>query len=338
MANTAKILEGQTLFDWCLVHTGAVSSLFEVMELNSLESIDVAPGTVLQIPGVLKQNVVDFFEANQITTGIIEEITGGFSSTTVTVELLNSLDELISSHSFSIGSGVQEVAIPDTPITLNGDSFLSVPASVTTDIELRDEAGDLITPLSVVDNVIRVGSSSGLPVLSPGTYVPVNTPGGPFELPFIPSANVTTSDSTIMHETGSFSWDSGAKILIPHNGDFHLNFKMTSDAFNKLIWFGLSYFFVTPELVGSYYYNFDHSWYRENGNANVYSNNQLAHAYSGVDNNTLFGIHRVGNEMRYLIDNTVEFSHGIINTGPIYVDSSIASLESRITNIEIIIP
>lgn len=158
MASTAKVLEGQTLFDWCLVNTGAVSSMFDVMKLNGLNTIEVVPGIVLQIPPVLKQNVVDFFASKQIATGIISEITGGFSNTTVTIELLNSLDSIISTQAFSIGSGTQQILAPDCVVTLNGSAFQSVPAGINLSIDLRDGTGATLEPTSVSGSIITVAT------------------------------------------------------------------------------------------------------------------------------------------------------------------------------------
>ena len=337
MPNTAKVIEGQSLLDWCLVNTGAVSTLFNVMDLNGLTSIEVETGTVLQIPSVLKQNVVDFFAEKQLSTGIIEEITGGFSNTTVTVELLNTLDQLVSTHSFAIGSGTQQVTIPDTTLNLNGSTFLDVHAGVTTNIELRDEEGATLEPLSVVDNVISVNTTTGggVTVLPSGTYIPVNSGVDAFDLIWEnQTTDVTTAAGTITLTAGPGAFNKGAIAKVDHNGDFELRFKKDFDSsFSGFV--GLSHFHA---FMG--YTNLDFSFYFI-GSTDLQCWQKgvpvPGSAASGLTALSQFRIKRVGNKIQYYVDAILIVEAEIINTGPMNIDFGLNSLHS-ITDIEIIIP
>lgn len=332
MANTAKILEGQTLLDWCLVNTGVVSSLFDVITLNALTSIEVEPGMILQIPPVVKQNVVDFFAEKQITTGIVEEITGGFEGTTVTIELLNSLDSVLSTQAFSIGSGTQQIVAPDTTITLNSGAFQILPSGINLDVELKDHVGATLTPISVVDNVISVNTEAGAALLPSGTYTPVESGSDSFDLLWEnQTANVITSNG-IIESLVSSSFSEGGTFKVNHCGDFDLNFSLTAE---NLIC-GVCYY-KDNDLEYNTYIGIDHSILFQSGYFFVFGNG-YSHSQQLVGSiASRFTLSRIGNVMIYKVDGTIVYNQPLDFSNAFLFNCSMGAIGS-IYDIELIIP
>lgn len=332
MQNTAKILEGQSLFDWCLVHTGVVSSLFDVMERNGLTSINVLPGTELIIPSVLKPDVVAFFSEKQTVSIPAEALPSNLNE--VTIQALNSLDEVIASGSYFFGSGTNPIHIPDSEIKLNDENFLSIPATKAGNIELINQDYEVIVPQSIIGNVIKVETGVSLPMLPSGEYTPVNTVSGPYDLEWIPSADVVTSSGQIDKNGTPGIWAPGAKILLNHNGDFTLRFKMTGDAGNTLLMFGLSYYY-SAFAGDNYYFNLGHCFYRNNAETLIFEYNHAPYTYSGVNDSTVYEIARIGLQVHYKINGATVRTVDIIQTAAIYIDSTLLTANTQVYDITI---
>lgn len=153
MASTIKVYEGQSLLDICVQHCGSISALFEIMHLNNLEDLTLVPGTDLLIPDVINQQVVDYLNNLRSSTQPAEYSTGGAASTTATVNVKNSLLDIIATGVFSIGAS-GDIIIDDTVLTVNGSSFINVPSSDSLNIEVVDSSNFPITPLIAANKLI----------------------------------------------------------------------------------------------------------------------------------------------------------------------------------------
>lgn len=212
--------ENQTVFDLLLYHAGAISGLFEFLNKNGLEGVEIPEGNYLS-PDVLKPEVVEFF-ATRLNDYLIETGTDGglgFSApavvkvngnllTTVPAGATENVEVLQSSGIVAVGTintGVVRVA--DNDITLNGGAFLSVKAEDSQDIGLLDQTDTPIVPLSVVGNVIKVDiptavlRSTAKP-LKTGADISYGT-GDDFNLNLGRDADFLTLDSAPVHNDGS---------------------------------------------------------------------------------------------------------------------------------------
>lgn len=67
---------GQSILDVCIQHTGSIETLFDVLELNSIDLMGpITEVITLQMPPVKNKNVVDYLQQNKIglATDFIEE-------------------------------------------------------------------------------------------------------------------------------------------------------------------------------------------------------------------------------------------------------------------------
>lgn len=155
MGNTIKVLDGQSLLDICVIHSGSLSSLFEIMNANGLTDLTISAGTELFIPEVVNQKVVDYLIQNNLASLPVEYNTGGGSVPTATVTVKNSMNITLSSGYYQPGMS-DEVVVQDSAITVNGWSFLTVPAEENVDFELKDQFGAHIIPSSIDPNGIEL--------------------------------------------------------------------------------------------------------------------------------------------------------------------------------------
>lgn len=143
----SKILtqNNQTLFDVAIQESGTVEALFDLMKLNGLTELPIHAQTELELSAVLRPEIVNYYKSRskqmglepiQISTANAINLEGGI----VTVNAINSLNEIIASASFTAGTGTQELPIEDIQynIYVNGslDQSFSSPASTTTTINI----------------------------------------------------------------------------------------------------------------------------------------------------------------------------------------------------------
>ena len=80
-------------------------------------------------------------------------------------------------------------------ILLNGDSFLTVNSGGTSNVELEDENGDTVTPVSVVGSVITLPNSGGGDVIIERTDSTIITTATAPSTFVVPDSEVTLKDS-----------------------------------------------------------------------------------------------------------------------------------------------
>lgn len=78
MIRQAKILPGQSLFDFSVQHTGNAENAHKIARLNNISVVDnIAAGTLLQIPADVDANVsaVTYFnvQTNKPATALTQE-------------------------------------------------------------------------------------------------------------------------------------------------------------------------------------------------------------------------------------------------------------------------
>lgn len=115
--------EGQSVFDVLLINGGAISGLFEFLELNELDELNIPEGDYLA-PVVLNALVVDFFSA------------------------LSPEAQIVSNGGVAHGA--------PSFLTLNGADFLELAQGSLIDVQLLDQDDNPIVPISVVGNVVKV--------------------------------------------------------------------------------------------------------------------------------------------------------------------------------------
>lgn len=60
------VLKNQTIFDVALQQSGSIESVFEMMKINSMSNLLVAPFSQIVPPGVLNQKVIDYYKIKSI--------------------------------------------------------------------------------------------------------------------------------------------------------------------------------------------------------------------------------------------------------------------------------
>ena len=216
--------------------------------------------------------------------------------------------------------------IDDSDITVNGASFTSVKAEDIKDIILLDQDDNVITPLSLSGDTIKVDiPESGM--LPSGTYTPKNAVSGAFDLLWEnQTANVVTGDGTIQKTSGATAWDGSATFKIPHNGDFTLRYNGPSADFYSAG--------INRNKLNNSYEQIENLFLFINGSGYaVYEKN----VSFGVYSHGLVEIKRVGNNIEYYTGGVLRKTTIMAGAGAVIFDCSIYSLIT-ISNIQVIIP
>ena len=135
----------QTILDVAVQESGTVEALFDLMKLNGLSELPIHAQSELQLSPILRPEIVDYYKTRTKQMGLapIEVVSAGALTLTggiVTINAINSLNEVITSGVFTAGSGTQELPVDDIVynVYVNGalnQSFTS-PASTTTTINI----------------------------------------------------------------------------------------------------------------------------------------------------------------------------------------------------------
>lgn len=185
------------------------------------------------------------------------------------------------------------------------------------------------------DRYIKAGNGGGSgAVLPPGTYTPVNSISGPFDLLWEgATANVSTDFGSIEKTSGAGLWDGSAYATIPHTGDFTLEFQFDFSLGATDDQFGLSYYKSRNSFE-----NLDFSIYRTGATAvQVWENGANKGADTLVSDTDILSIERSGFQVFYKVNSTIIRTIDILNTGPMNIDCSLFDL-AIVKNIQVIIP
>jgi hypothetical protein len=77
--NFEKILPNQSILDIALCNTGSLESLFDILHLNNMLSLDLQEGVELKLPNVVNSKIVDYYKTNniQFATGVSDDFYQG---------------------------------------------------------------------------------------------------------------------------------------------------------------------------------------------------------------------------------------------------------------------
>lgn len=190
--------ENQTIFDLLLQNAGAISGLFEFLESNDLTLLDIPEGSYIA-PDVLNQKVVDYFTAKN---GEVSIVSAG-----------------------SVAHGAPVV------LTLNGLPFNEYLVGEENDISLIDQDGELITPMEVVDNTIKVnvGGTGDVWMRNPD-WLPIPIVDGSEEVIYTLVAVFADGDNKVSSRIGGSNTDIdwgdgttqvvGSSTIVEHFYDF----------------------------------------------------------------------------------------------------------------------
>lgn len=176
--------------------------------------------------------------------------------------------------------------------------------------------------------------------LPSGIYTPKNVVSGPFDLLWNQTAFSTTSDGKIERGNDAPAWTSCGNFLIPHNGDFDLQFSIPNNiSAQEFVMCGLSYVVIPPFGAYEYYRSLNFAFYRNEPYVNIIEVSEgRANTFVGANLVEVYTIKRVGMKIQYWIDNLMIREVNIQNTGPMSFDSSILFPGKIIDNIKVIIP
>ncbi len=136
--------ERQSVFDFILEKTGAISGLFEFLNKNNLTDVDVPAGEYI-VGDVLKEDIVKFFAALapdvSVATGTVTILNGS-----VFVEAKNSNGDVVATKMISLIDNVIEV--PDSEISVAGVVVGSLPSGQPLNIITTDQYDVPIVPIS----------------------------------------------------------------------------------------------------------------------------------------------------------------------------------------------
>jgi len=288
-----KLQTDQSVLDFCLVNTGAISSLFDLLKLNGLTSLDIEPGTVLMVPEVLKPEVVEFFSRRVLATEpiVIQTVSSDAPSGTI-----QNSDE---SFTLEVNSGAV-VTLDDITVTLSGGSeSQTFPSNV--DIDLSGYY------------------ASGNPV---GVFYPDVVPGENRLQWINVSSNCEVGLGVLEKTSGNNSYDQSGGFLIPTTGDFKLLFTVN---YNLAAWCGLSF---DPMWIPGGQLEQAFSMVKVGGTAlSIYRYATYDGVSVGAGFNSPFRIERIGTELSLYQgeETTPLISYIVANTGQMYFATSIYS-------------